>query len=71
MPRDDGTPEQMHRVKVGGCAERVVNVLWRTERAQLGELNASFPELVRAHRALRDRVERRDERDAWRDGGLL
>jgi hypothetical protein len=61
----------VHNVKVSGCAERVVNVLWRTERARLDELNESFPELAKALRALRDRVERRDERDAWRDGGLL
>jgi hypothetical protein len=71
MPRCGGTPEQMHHVKVGGCAERVVNVLWRTERARLDELNASFPELAKALRALRDRVEHREERDAWRDRGLL
>jgi hypothetical protein len=71
MPRYGGTPEQLHGTKVQGCAEGVVNVLWRAERRQLDELNASFPELARALRALRDRVERRDERDAWRDGGLL
>jgi hypothetical protein len=43
MPRYGGAPEQMHDVKVSGRAERVVNVLWRTERARLDELNASFP----------------------------
>lgn len=51
MPRYGGSPEQMHKVKVSGCAERVVSVLWRTERDCLDELNASFPELARALRA--------------------
>jgi len=64
MPRYGGTPEQMHGTKVQGCAQRVVNVLWRTERAKLDALNEFHPDLARALRALRDHVEQRDEREA-------